>query len=436
MKARIGYLVPEFPGQTHTWIWRERRALEQLGIEADLVSTRRPQTICHEWSEQAMSLTHYLVPFTPRDAREAAKALLRAGPRRVARCLRVALELKGVDPKQRLRVAALVVVAARFAALAYERGWTQLHVLSAGDAAHVAAFASQLTGIDYSLTLLASLEGYGPNQREKWSGASFAIVMSKRLLAEVEQQLGDVAPERIWIAPMGVDLDQAQRSSPYQPAQPGDVSRIYTCGRLHPVKGHKFLLEATALLVQRGRRVQLQIAGGEEGVSGYRRELDEQLRALKLEGSVEFLGSVSEQRHRQCIERAHVFVLASLDEGISVAAMEAMAMMTPAVVTDVGGMRELIDPGVDALMVPARDGAALADAIARVLDDPELAQRLSQASRQKVAREFHHRRGAEALAEALGVPPVPSAGSAASSSSSSARVGVGHPERHANGKAL
>jgi glycosyltransferase involved in cell wall biosynthesis len=194
---------------------------------------------------------------------------------------------------------------------------------------------------------------------------------------------------------------------------------------LHPVKGHKYLLEAVSLLVRRGLRVQLEIAGGEEGVSGYRQGLEEQVRALQLQGCVEFLGSVGEIRHRQGIEAAHVFVLASLDEGISVAAMEAMAMQTPAVVTDVGGMRELIEPGVDALMVPSEDAAALAEAIGRILDDPELALRLSQASRQKVAREFHHRRGAEALAEALGVQ-------------GSAQPAIGHPERErrANGKAL
>jgi glycosyltransferase involved in cell wall biosynthesis len=427
MKARIGYLVPEFPGQTHTWIWRERRALEQLGIEVDLVSTRRPKLVCHEWSEQAMSLTHYLVPFSRRDVSETVKALLRAGPKALARCLLVPLEVEHVTLTQRLRLAALIVVAGRFAALARERGWTQLHVLSAGDAAHVAAFASALTGINYSLTLLASLEGYGPNQREKWRDASFALVMSRRLLAEVREQLGDVAPERIWIAPMGVDLDQAQRAAPYRPWQAGEVCRIYTCGRLHPVKGHKYLLEAISLLA-RGRRVRLEIAGGEEGVTGYRQALEEQVRALKLEGSVEFLGSVSEQRHRQGIEAAHVFVLASLDEGISVAAMEAMAMQTPAVVTDVGGMRELIDPDVDALMVPSQDARALAAAIARVLDEPELARRLSQGSRQKMAREFHHRRGAEALAEALGIQPRAAA----------LATGIGHPERahQGNGKAL
>lgn len=407
MKARIGYLVPEFPGQTHTWIWRDRRALEELGVEADLVSTRRPKLVIHDWAERAQELTHYLIPLSAHDVRETLTALIKAGPRALARCLLVPLEIKGLSLKQRLRLAALVVVAGRFAALARERGWSQLHVLSAGDAAHVAVFASFLTGIDYSLTLLAPMDGYGPNQKEKWQHASFALVMSEKLRAEVEEQLGEDAPERIAIAPMGVDLEHAKRVVPYRPWVPGEPCQIYTCGRLHPVKGHKYLFEALALLSQRGKKVRLQVAGGEEGVSGYRDALLEQLRRLKLEDSVEFLGAVPEERHRKAIEGAHVFVLASLDEGISVAAMEAMAMETPVVVTDVGGMRELVAPGEDALMVPSENPEALASAIEAILDDPALARRLSERSRQKIASKFHHRRSAEALAACLGVIPAP-----------------------------
>jgi glycosyltransferase involved in cell wall biosynthesis len=404
MKARIGYLVPEFPGQTHTWIWRDRRALEELGVEADLVSTRRPKLIVHDWAEKAQRITQYLVPLTARDVGGTLKALVQAGPRALARCLLVPLEVRGLTTKQRLRLAALIVIGGRVAALAKERGWSQLHVLSAGDAAHVAAFASYLTGIDYSLTLLAPLEGYGPNQREKWQDASFALVMSQKLLAEVRETLGDAAPERIAIAPMGVDIDQARRALPYQPRQPGQACRIYTCGRLHPVKGHKYLFEAAALLVARGYPVQLQVAGGEEGGgTTYRDALVEQLTQLGIEKSVEFLGGVTEERHRRGIEEAHVFVLASLDEGISVAAMEAMAMQTPTVVTDVGGMRELVTPEQDALMVPSQNPEALAAAIERILDDPALARRLSEVSRATVAGKFHHRISAEALARCLGV---------------------------------
>lgn len=405
MRTRIGYLVPEFPGQTHTWIWRDRSALDELGIEADLVSTRRPKLVVHEWAERAQQLTHYLVPFSARDAVETARALISAGPRRLAGCLRSALEIEDGGLAGRLRLVALVGVAGRFAALARERGWSQLHVLSAGDAAHIAAFASRLTDIPYSVTLLASLEGYGPNQRHKWQHAAFALVMSQRLRAELQERLGDAAPQRIAIAPMGVDLDRAKRQGAYVPWSGDGPCRIYTCGRLHPVKGHKYLLDALASIRSSGKDARLQIAGGQEGVTGYREELLGQIRQLGLEEAVEFLGGVSEERHRRAIETAHVFVLASLDEGISVAAMEAMAMQTPVVVTDVGGMRELVSPEVDALMVPAKDSKALAEALSRILDEPALARGLSERSREKVAKEFHHRRSAEALAACLGVLP-------------------------------
>lgn len=403
MKARIGYLVPEFPGQTHTWIWRDLRALEELDIKADLVSTRPPKQVVHAWSAQAQAMTHYLTPFSARDAWIALVTLTRAGPRALARCLAVPFRAKDLSAAQRLRLVALIVVAARLAAMADERGWKLLNVLSAGDAAHIAAFAHRLSGIDFGVTLLAPLEGYGGHQKEKWEGSSFAMVVNEQLLAEVRDKLGDTAPAQIAIAPMGVDVDQCKRTVPYRPWQPGQSCRLYTCGRLNPVKGHKYLFEAFVLLAAKGYPVSLQVAGAEEGKPGYREGLVQQLKQLGIEKNVEFLGGVSEERHRQALQEAHVFVLPSLHEGVSVAAMEAMAMQTPTIATDVGGMRELITPEIDALMVPAQDPQALADAIMRILDDPDLALRLSAQSRKKVEATFHHRRCAEAIARYLGV---------------------------------
>jgi glycosyltransferase involved in cell wall biosynthesis len=402
MKTRIGYLVPEFPGQTHTWIWRDRKALAELGIDAELVSTRRPKFVVHAWAEEAQKATRYLVPFSVSDAVTALAALAKAGPVALARCVLTVFEVRDLGLAGRLKLGAMIVVAGKLAALAKERGWSQLHVLSSGDAAHIAAFASYLAHINYSITLLASLGGYGPNQRLKWQDASFGLVMSERLRSELEDTLGDAAPEQISIAPMGVDMDQATRGRPYAPWRAGQPARIYTCGRLNPVKGHTFLFKALAQLKAEGMDVRLQVAGEEEGVPGYREQLQQQIVELGLRGDVELLGGVPEERHRQALEEAHVFVLASLDEGISVAAMEAMAMQTPTVVTDVGGMHELVDPGRDALMVPSKDPTALAQAISRILKEPALAERLSESSRQKIAHKFHHRRSAEALAECLG----------------------------------
>src|SRR5690349_19689073 len=108
--------------------------------------------------------------------------------------------------------------------------------------------------------------------------------MSEKLLADVHQSLGDAAPEKIAIAPMGGDIVQAQRARPCQPCRAGQPCRIYSCGRLHPVKGHKYLFEALALLAAKGYPVKLQVAGGEEGVAGggYKDGLVQQLRELGL----------------------------------------------------------------------------------------------------------------------------------------------------------
>jgi colanic acid/amylovoran biosynthesis glycosyltransferase len=70
MKAPIGYFIPEFPGQTHIFFWRERQILAEIGIDTSLVSTRCPPKALasHSWASEAQSCTAYLVPVTFQDA--------------------------------------------------------------------------------------------------------------------------------------------------------------------------------------------------------------------------------------------------------------------------------------------------------------------------------------------------------------------------------
>ena len=59
---QIGYLIPQFPSQTHIFFWRELLALKESGVEADLISTRRPPQgiVSHTWSQEAAQRTVYL----------------------------------------------------------------------------------------------------------------------------------------------------------------------------------------------------------------------------------------------------------------------------------------------------------------------------------------------------------------------------------------
>jgi glycosyltransferase involved in cell wall biosynthesis len=405
MKARIGYFIPEFPGQTHIFFWREREILAELGIETALVSTRHPPKAIasHTWADEAQKNTAYLVPLRIQDVVGISTELLKAGPIAWLRCLSAIAKAKDTSLTQKLRLVALIFIAAKLVSLAKAKEWTHLHVHSCADAANVAMFASILSGFTYSLSLHGpTLEAYGPNQEQKWQYASFALVISEKLFKSVKDKLANFLPKQVSVVPMGVNLDEIKRHSPYIPWQADRPCQIYSCGRLNPVKGHKYLIETVALLRQRGFDVRLQIAGeDEQGGSGYRRELEKIIQDKGMSEYVELLGAVSEARIRQGLEDAHLFALASLNEGIPVAVMEAMAMEMPVVVTDVGGTSELVDNGVDALLVQSEKPEEMADAIVKVLQDKELALSLSQKSRKKIGAKFHHRLSAEVLAGCL-----------------------------------
>ena len=403
---RIGFFIPEFPGQTHIFLWRERQALAELGVEADLISTRQPPraVASHSWAAEAQGMTRYLVPVGAGDLGGILAELLRSGPAAWVRSLQTAMTAETAGgAKNRLRMLAMIGVAARLKRIARREGWDHIHVHSCAESANIAMLAERLGGPSYSLTLHGpTLEGYGPNQRQKWRHARFATIISRLLSGVVDRELAGSKPEVINIAPMGVDLDQIRRSAPWQPPEPGGPVRLFSCGRLNPVKGHADLFETVRLLRAQGIDARLEIAGeDEQGGSGYHQELQGQIDQMGLGDSITLLGAVSEDRVRQGLEEAHVFALASLNEGISVAIMEAMAMEMPVVVTDVGGNHELIHSGQDAVLVPPERPDTMAEVIADLVANPEKARGLAQASRARVAAEFHHRRSAEAVADGL-----------------------------------
>lgn len=404
MKAKIGYFIPEFPGQTHIFFWRERQVLSEIGIETALVSTRRPpQTIAsHSWAEEAQKETAYLMPLTLADFADMVSELLKAGPIAWWNCLKLIAKSKETSLLQKLRLLVLVFAAAKLVRLARVAGWTHVHVHSCADTANVAMFASILAGLSYSLSLHGpTLEVYGLNQEQKWHHAAFAFIISEKLFKAVKDTLANFLPRQIVVAPMGVNLDKIKRHRPYMPWESG-LCKIYSCGRLNPIKGHKDLIEMVSLLRQRGFDAHLQIAGeDEQGGTGYRQELEKIIQEKQMSSCIELLGAVSEAEVRQGLEEAHIFALASLNEGIPVAVMEAMAMEIPVVVTDVGGTSELVDDLVDAILVQPENPEEMANAIVKILRNKEFALRLSQESRQKIASKFHHRVSAEALAGCL-----------------------------------
>ena len=398
--VKVGYLVPEFPGQTHIFFWREINELRRLGIEPRLFSTRRPRAdACHHhFRDQAVRQTEYIYP--PGWAGTLISML--ASPVGLMRALRFLAQLDG-SLKDRIHYLGLLVCAGRLVRVARDERLRLVHVHSCADAALLAAIARQMGGPLYSLTLHNPLSVFGPNQRQKWGGAAFAVVITQALLAEVRETLAGALPPRIEVASMGVDLSVFRRQSAYVPWSGRGACRIFTCGRLNPAKGHDDLIRAIASLRDEGLDIHLAIAGEDYDSSdgSYRRHLEQLITQLKLTQRVTLLGSVGEQRVRDELERADVFALASRAEPLGVVIMEAMAMGVPVVATDSGGVPELVTNGQSGLLVRPKDPSALAGAIGRLLNDGDLALHFSRTGQQVVQDGFASEVGAQTLARCI-----------------------------------
>ncbi len=154
-----------------------------------------------------------------------------------------------------------------------------------------------------------------------------------------------------------------------------------TVGRLNPVKDHAGLIHAFAELRAGGVDAALVIAGD----GALRGELEALVAARGLAGQVRLLGDRSDVA--RLLRGFDAFVLPSLSEGYSIALLEACATALPIVATQVGGNAEIVRDGVNGLLVPPRDRAALAQALRRVLADNALAARFAQAGRDWVMAE-------------------------------------------------
>ena len=385
----LGYLVPQFPGQTHIFFWRELAELERLGVTPHILSTRPPPKglISHEWSQAAMARTSYLGKV---DVAAALAGALRAPWGEI---------LREGEGRAFLRDVAICLPAARaLIATCRARGIAHVHAHSCGRAALICALARRMGGLRYSLTLHGPMSDYGPGQGFKWRHASFATIITHKLNAEARTVLGVDMPADVVVRPMGVDTEDFRRETPYVPPAQGAPLRLFACGRLNVVKGHQDLLSALRLLLDRGVEVQLDIAGEDDaGGGGYHLELQRHLQALGLERHARLLGAISAAEVRRHLLAADVFALASWHEPLGVAYMEAMACEVPTIGTDAGGVRELITHGETGMLVPPQSPEALADAIAALAADRDLCARLSKAGRAHVVAGFRASLGAEAL---------------------------------------
>jgi len=212
----------------------------------------------------------------------------------------------------------------------------------------------------------------------KVASASFVRLISHNGLTLLQSHIPHLPMDKIHIIPMGVTVP-GHRSLLHR--HPNRLFTIMCPANLLPVKGHRYLLEAVAILKKRGVNVRLFIAGS----GPLEKRIREQIISLGIKEHVEMIGRISHDRllsfyHEGAVDAV---VLPSIDlgsgthEGIPVALIEAMAYGIPVISTKTGGIPELLNDEAG-VMVPDKDATALAEAIEQMIRNPALRERIAE----------------------------------------------------------
>ena len=171
--------------------------------------------------------------------------------------------------------------------------------------------------------------------------------------------------------------------------------RVGIVANLSPIKGHKDFLDMAALLVESGVEAHFDLIGGDISRSGYDDELQAYAAERSLAEHVKFHGHVDDVP--TLLRELDVVVCPSHVEAFGRCAVEALACRIPVVVSNVGGLPEVVKHNETGIVVPVKSPPALADAVEELLGDPAMRQRIGDAGRADAEARFNRDAHAAAI---------------------------------------
>jgi glycosyltransferase involved in cell wall biosynthesis len=386
---RVGYVLKMYPRFSETFIVNEILAHEAAGLDLEIFSLRLPvDGRFHEALSRVSAPVTYLPSGSVKGSEfwgqisEASEELPGLWP--------ALATARGEDVRD-------VYQALLLARAATARKITHLHAHFGSVATTVARLASRFAGLTYSFTAHAKdiyhQSVWPADLRCKLRDAAAVITISDHNLRYLCQSYG-LAAARVQRVYNGLNLQQFTYNSPAdRPAW------IVAVGRLVEKKGFADLLDGCAILARRGRDFRCEIIGA----GSLEADLRAQINRLGLQGQVELLGPQPQGRVIQHIQKAAVLAAPCVvgadgnRDGLPTVLLEATALGTPCVSTEVTGIPEVLRHGETGLMVPQHDAAALAAALERLLDDPPLRLRLATGARRLIETEFDIHRNAASI---------------------------------------
>ncbi|ODS94024.1 MAG: colanic acid biosynthesis glycosyltransferase WcaL [Comamonas sp. SCN 65-56] len=378
---RIAYFINQYPKVSHSFIRREILALERQGVQVKRFALRGwADAVADPEDAAELPRTRYLLRGGLMGLVRASLRAAIARPRCLGRAFMLALRMgRRADRPLPLHLVYLAEACQLYLWLV-DAGAQHVHAHFGTNSAEVVMLAHALGGPGYSFTV------HGPEEFDKPQALHLAAKMqAARFVVAISSygrsQLYRWLPVDQWgkVQVVHCGLDQAFHSVPAQPVP--QAPRLVCVGRLCEQKGQLLLVQALALLKQRGVVCELVLAGDGE----MRPQVEAEMARHGLQAQVRITGWIASGQVRDELLNARALVLPSFAEGLPVVIMEAMALRRPVLSTYVAGIPELVQPGRTGWLFPAGDVDALADAMQACLAaPPDELQAMGDAARERV----------------------------------------------------
>lgn len=386
--TRVGYVLKCYPRYSETFIVNEILIHEKAGLEIEIFALRHPRDTHFQniLSRVRAPVTYLNLPEEGLNAIYFWNALEQTSD--LLPDLWAKLEAaRGEQPRD-------IYQSALLARLVRLRNIDHLHAHFATSATSVARLAAHFAGLPYSFTAHAK-DIFHENTRHddlrrKLNDAASVITVSNYNLTYLRECYGEAAArvQRIY---NGLDLDEFPYNAPHD-----RPPLIVSIGRLIEKKGFADLIEACAILSSQNYQFQCRIVGA----GPLEADLHAQIGRLGLESKIEMLGLRPQSEVINLIQSASVLVAPSVvgkngdRDGLPTVLLEAMALGTPCVSTDLSGIPEVLHDGETGFMVPQHNPSVLAGVLKLLLSNADLRVQLALRARNLIEAEFDIRRNA------------------------------------------
>lgn len=386
----IALITGTYPILTTTFIDREIEALRRRGISIDILAMRRPdgEVPLSASQQKAAEQVTYLLPARPVHVLASSLIAFLRSPIRFWTTF--AILVGGSHPNLKSRLKAILHFGEGLVASEILRKgrFDEIQAHFVDRAAAVALVVSRLLRKPYTLSVHAGADVFVEKVLlpEKLGHARKVVTCTDYNKVFLTDLVGSEIGSRIVSIPHGLDLSQYTAPASHD----SGIPVVIAVGQLKERKGLMDLVEAAAILRDRGQNFRCHIVGAGPLEPALRSRIE----ALELGETVQLLGSLSHDDVIEEYRRASIFALPCVEssdgnrDGIPNVIPEAMAMGLPVVSTPVSGIPEVVDDGDTGLLVDPKSPASLADALGELMADDNRRREMGLAGQASIAEIF------------------------------------------------